>query len=181
MARPAQVLGASHFFKDMTMALDRWIALAILSISLIYGYTAFFTMDALLPPFMKFNPVWPSTFPKVLSVLAVVTSLVIVLGIEKAPPSDKTPDIDYRRLGEYHLIPALTLLAMMVAYALLLRPLGFLASTFLFLSLSSLILGERRYVIIVLASSIAAGGIWYLVEQVLGIFLRPWPLFIVGG
>lgn len=163
------------------MALDRWIALAILAISLVYGYTAFFTMDALLPPFMKFNPVWPSTFPKVLSVLAVVTSLVIVLGLEHAPQTDKTPDIDYRRLGEYHLTAALALLGMMVAYALLLRPLGFLTSTFLFLSISSLILGERRYITIILASSIAAGSIWYLVEQVLGIFLRPWPIFLVGG
>lgn len=163
------------------MALDRWIALAILTISLIYGYAAFFTMDALLPPFMKFNPIWPSTFPKVLSVMAIITCLVIVLGLEKAPESTKTPDIDYRRLGDYHLIPALALLGMMVAYALCLRPLGFLASTFLFLSISSLILGERRYVAIILSSSIAAGFIWYLVEQVLGIFLRPWPIFIIGG
>jgi len=50
------------------MALDRWIALILLGVCLAYGYTAWFTMDAGLAPFMKRNPIWPSTFPKVLSV-----------------------------------------------------------------------------------------------------------------
>ena len=42
------------------MALDRWIALIILVMSLGYGYTAFFTMDGALAPFMRNNPIWPS-------------------------------------------------------------------------------------------------------------------------
>jgi len=57
------------------MALDRWIALIILLICLAYGYAAFFNIDDALPPFMRFNPVWPSTFPKVLSVPAIIASL----------------------------------------------------------------------------------------------------------
>ena len=59
------------------MALDRWVAFVILSAALAYGYAAFFTMDASLPPFMQCNPIWPSTFPKVLCVMAVLTSLFI--------------------------------------------------------------------------------------------------------
>ncbi len=39
------------------MALDRWIALIFLLICLVYGYIAFFSMDAALPPFMKRNPI----------------------------------------------------------------------------------------------------------------------------
>ena len=35
------------------MALDRWIALVILCMALVYGYAAFFTMDQALPPFMQ--------------------------------------------------------------------------------------------------------------------------------
>lgn len=105
------------------MALDRWIALVILGISLAYGYAAWFTMDASLPPFMQRNPIWPSTFPKVLAVLAILTSAVIVLGLEKGDPGEqKTPDIDYRRLTDYHLGKALGLLGLMVLYALALRP-----------------------------------------------------------
>jgi putative tricarboxylic transport membrane protein len=160
------------------MALDRWIALVLLGICMIYGYTAWFVMDASLAPFMKRNPIWPSTFPKVLSVLGIATSLVIVLGLEKGEP--KIGDIDYRRLWEYNLGQALLLLALMVAYALLLRPAGFLISTSGFLILGSLILGERRIFLTIGIAAVATGLVWYLVQVVLGIFLRPLPIFIGG-
>ncbi|MGI3183517.1 tripartite tricarboxylate transporter TctB family protein [Nioella aestuarii] len=160
------------------MALDRWIALVILMICLAYGYGAFFTMDASLPPFMQRNPVWPSTFPKVLAVLGSATALIIVLGLEKPAADPKPMDINYRRLGDYKVGQALALLALMVAYALLLRPAGFLISTTGFLIGGSMILGERKFHIMIPVSLIAAGFIWYLVQEVLGIFLRPWPFFM---
>ena len=62
------------------MALDRWIELILLGPCLTYGYTAWFTMDAGLAPFLKRNPIWPSTFPKVLSAIAILPSLIILLG-----------------------------------------------------------------------------------------------------
>jgi len=61
------------------MALDRWIALVLIAFCCAYGYLAFFTMDQLLPPFMQPNPVWPSTFPKI---LAVMGGVVGFLGLE---------------------------------------------------------------------------------------------------
>lgn len=160
------------------MALDRWIALVILGISLAYGYAAFFTMDELLPPFMQRNPIWPSTFPKILAVLAVLTSLVILLGIEKSSGPQKDADIDYRRLGDYNLGQAIALLALMVAYALLLRPAGFLLATAGFLTFGAVILGERKFHILIPVAAVATGVVWYLVEGVLGIFLRPLPWFM---
>ena len=163
------------------MALDRWIAFVILLICLIYGYAAYFTMDQLLPPIMQRAPIWPSSFPKVLAIGAVILSLVIVLGLEKAPPKKDAVDINLSRLGDYNVGQALMLLGLMVAYALLLRPLGFLLSTFLFLSVGSFILGERRWGMMALVSALAAGGVWYLVDGVLGVFLRPFPMFLVGG
>ncbi len=163
------------------MALDRWIALIILVISIVYGYAAYFTMDQLLPPFMQRNPVWPSTFPKILSVLAIVTSLIILLGLEKPAADAKEPDIDYRRLGDYNIGQAALLVAMMVVYALTLRPLGFFIATIGFLTLSAAILGERKFHILIPITTVAAFVIWYLVEQVLGIFLRPLPTFMIGG
>ena len=69
----------------------------------------------------------------------------------------------------------------MVAYALLLRPLGFLAATFLFLAGGSFILGERRFVVMTVVAAVAAGAVWYLVDVVLGIFLSPFPSFMSGG
>ena len=119
------------------MALDRWIALIFVAFCCAYGYAAFFTMDQLLPPFMQRNPVWPSTFPKVLSVLGVIVGLIVLFGLEKTEEKDAQPSataINYRRLTDYNLGQALLLLALMVAYALLLRPIGFLAATTMFIS-----------------------------------------------
>jgi len=157
------------------MALDRWIALILLGICLIYGYTAWFTMDEGLAPFMRRNPIWPSTFPKVLSVLGILACLVIVLGLEKG--EEKIGEIDHRRLGDYFIGQALLLLGLMVVYALCLRPLGFLISTSAFLVLGAFILGERKWHVMVPVAFIATASVWYLVQEVLGIFLRPLPLF----
>ncbi|MEM7745422.1 MAG: tripartite tricarboxylate transporter TctB family protein [Pseudomonadota bacterium] len=160
------------------MALDRWIALILLGICLAYGYAAWITMDGSLAPFMRRNPIWPSTFPKILSVLGMLFSLVILLGLEKSVV--KEADIDYRRLGDYHLGQALLLLGLMVSYALLLRPAGFLISTSAFLILGSFILGERRWHIMLPVSLIATFLVWYLVQEVLGIYMRPLPGFLGG-
>ncbi|AEI93489.1 tripartite tricarboxylate transporter TctB family protein [Roseobacter litoralis] len=158
------------------MALDRWIGLVLLGVCLVYGYTAWFTMDGGLAPFMQRNPIWPSTFPKVLSIMGIIASLIIVLGFEKGEA--KIGDIDYRKLWEYNLGQALLLLVLMAAYALLLRPAGFLISTSGFLILGSVILGERRILLTLIIAAVATGIVWYLVQVVLGIFLRPLPLFL---
>ena len=158
------------------MALDRWVALVLLGICLIYGYTAWFMMDGALPPIMKRLAVWPSSFPKVLSIAGIILSSVVLLGVEKG--EEKMGDIDYRRLHEYKLGQALVLLGLMVAYAILLRPAGFLLATSGFLIGGSMILGERRWFVMIVVSTIATFGIWYLVQEVLGIFLRPLPYFM---
>ena len=158
------------------MALDRWVALVLLGICLTYGYTAWFMMDGALPPIMKRLAVWPSSFPKVLSIAGIILSLIVLLGIEKG--EEKVGDIDYRRLHEYKLGQALALLGLMVAYAILLRPAGFLLATSGFLIGGSVILGERRWIVMIVVSTIATFGIWYLVQGVLGIFLRPLPFFM---
>ncbi|MEP2029041.1 MAG: tripartite tricarboxylate transporter TctB family protein [Paracoccaceae bacterium] len=160
------------------MALDRWIALILLGVCMAYGYTAWFTMDAQLAPFMQRNPIWPSTFPKVLSIMGMVASLIILFGLEKG--EQKIGEIDYRRLGDYHIGQALLLLGLMVVYALALRPIGFLIATSGFLILGSFILGERKWHIMVPIAAVATLFVWYLVQQVLGIYMRPLP-GIFGG
>lgn len=160
------------------MALDRWIALVFLLLCLVYGYSAFFAMDAGLPPFMRRNPIWPSTFPKVLAVCGVLVSLVVLLGFEKGAGEPKQGEIDYRRLMQYDVGRAIALLLLMAGYAFALRPVGFIASTILFLTLAAAILGERRLIVLVPVAVAAAVGVWYLVQEVLGIFLRPLPAFL---
>ena len=135
-------------------------------------------MDAGLPPFMRRNPIWPSTFPKVLAVCGVLVSLVVLLGFEKGAGEPKPGEIDYRRLMQYDIGRAVALLLLMAGYAFALRPVGFIASTILFLTLAAAILGERRLIVLVPVAVVAAVGVWYLVQEVLGIFLRPLPAFL---
>ena len=158
------------------MTLDRWIALILLGICIIYGYTAWFTMDASLAPFMRRNPIWPSSFPEVLYVLGILACLIILSGLEKG--GEKIGEIDHRRLGDYFYGQALLLLGLMVLYALCLRPVGFLVSTSAFLIMGSFLLGERKWHIMIPVAFVATGSVWYLVQEVLGIFLRPLPAFM---
>ncbi len=158
------------------MTLDRWIASVFLVVCLVYGYTAFFTMDAGLPPFMKRNPIWPSTFPKVLAGLGIVCALLVIVNTK--PRSIKEDEIDYRRLGDYRIGQAAILVVLMIAYAFALRPIGFVASTVLFLMVSGIALGERKLHILIPVALMTALFIWFLVNNVLGIFLRPWPWFV---
>jgi len=161
------------------MTLDRAIAGLFVLLCLIYGYTAFVAMEASLLPFELNMTFLPNTMPKWLSVLGVIVGLVVV--IQSAPKENDEIDaseIDYRNLRQYKLGQALFLLGLMVAYALLLRPIGFLAATTLFLAGGSIILGERNYKLLFPIAVSTAFIIWYLVQEVLGIFLRPWPWFI---
>lgn len=160
------------------MALDRWLALAILGICLIYGYAAWFTMDAALPRFMMRNPVWPSTFPKVLSIMGILAATWVVL--KQGPmPEPTLDDIDPKRLFSYKWGQALALIALMLVYAATLRPLGFMGSTVGFLVIGAAILGERRIWVSIPVALLAGGSIWWLVSEVLGIFLRPLPQFMM--
>ena len=92
--------------------------------------------------------------------------------------SDTTGQLDFSKLKWPHIAQAVGLLVAMVAYALLLRPLGFIASTSLFLICSSVLLGERKFQVLIPVALIAAFAIWFLVERLLDIVLKPWPWFI---
>ena len=160
------------------MSLDRSLALLILLISLIYGYTAYFVMDAAMLPFAKMSAIWPSSFPKIIAGAGILVGLLLVVNQNASP---KKSEIDLQHIQQYQWRPALALLVMMIAYALLLRPLGFIITTFCFLVFGSMVLGEKKKPLLVVVSILCAFGIWYLVQQVLGIYLRPWPWFIAGG
>lgn len=73
------------------MTLDRAIAFFFLLICLLYGYSAWFIMDAQIPPFMAQNPVWPSSFPKLLAIGGMLFALIVLVSPHR-PKED--PDLD---------------------------------------------------------------------------------------
>ncbi len=158
------------------MKLDKWIAILFLLVSLIYGYTAF-TYQLL--PFERNTTFRPNTMPTVLSVLGGILALILIFAPETAPDGGaEQGNLEVSNLRQYKLGQAIALLVAMVLYAMALRPIGFIASTALFLSGGSFILGERRYSVMIPVALTGAFAIWYLVQELLGIFLRPWPWFI---
>ena len=156
------------------MALDKWIAVVFLTVAVAYGYSAF--TYPLLP--FELNMVFlPNTMPMALSVIAIILCLIVILS-PKPVTTDSGSDIDLSNLGDYKVPQTLILVAAMLAYALARRPVGFLASTVLFLVATGWILGERRLHIMIPVALMGAGVVWFLVQQALGIFLRPLPWFL---
>jgi len=157
------------------MTLERAIGLIFLLFCCLYGYAAFLGMDHLLPPILQRAPVWPSSFPKILSVVGALMAIAVILSSKPAEVDSAESGIDYHKLHHYKLGQALALIGGMVAYALLLRPVGFIGATTLFLAGSTFILGDRRFHLMIPIALIGTVLIWYLVQEVLGIFLSPWP------
>lgn len=160
------------------MTLERWLSLTFLIFCLLYGYAAFISIDATLPPFARFSAVLPTSFPKILTVIGSILALGQLTIWHKTDPNT---DIDRNNLRQYQWKTTVLILALMVAYALFLRNLGFLVATVSFIVLSSIILGERRWLRSLIIATLSAIGIWYLVDPILGIFLRPWPWFMNGA
>ena len=155
------------------MALDRIIALFFLLLSVVYGYAAYHYP---LLPFERNMPFLPNTLPIALGVFGALVSLFILVSPRSPELTGDGDDAEDYRSFEYG--KALGLVVAMVLYALLLRPIGFLPATALFIAGSAVVLGERKFLVLVPIALIASGSVWYLVQETLGIFLSPWPAFL---
>ena len=161
------------------MNLDRGVALCILVFSMVYAWLAF---GYELLPFELHQPFKPNTMPMGLSMMGMVLSLAVLLVPSRKDSSvvdESVVDLPEHESGiqQFDKLRPVILVLLMIIYAMALRPLGFIGSTSLFLIASSMVLGERKFHILV---PVALGGaifIWYLVQEMLGIFLNPWPTF----
>jgi putative tricarboxylic transport membrane protein len=82
-----------------------------------------------------------------------------------------------RAVKGYRWRPTVLLILAMSAYATLFGVLGFLLSSFLFLSAGFFILGERRWLLTVSIAGILVGFLWVLLTQVFGLHLDAGDIF----
>lgn len=159
------------------MAFDKLIALFFLVVCVAYGYAAY-TYPLL--SFERNMAFLPNTMPQALSVLGVLVSLFIVLSSKKVEEieEDESDDMSLSKIKHYKTGQAAMLLIAMVVYALAIRPIGFVPATVIFIVASGWILGERKPIKMTGIALIATLFIWYLVQEVLGIFLKPLPSFM---
>ena len=162
------------------LSINRWVALGLLAFSSGYGYLAF-TYRIL--PFERFLAMKPNTLPLGLAVAGMLCSIALLLmseGQDSESGEEKTVlGADHKYLespGDYEWGKGVALLVLAVVYALSLRQAGFLLSTSMFLFIGGIMLGERKYWILVPVSCFASFLVWYLVDEVLTIFMRPLPM-----
>ena len=146
----------------MVMNRDRVGALILLVFSLVYGFYAF---DIPLLPIQRRAAFTAQTMPIVLSVLGAGLSLALLL-----KPSHGRFEAPGFRWGL-----GAAICGLMVLYGLTVRPLGFILSTSAFLIACMLVLGERRWLLIVGASVPIVVAFWALMALVLDVYVAPWP------
>ena len=157
--------------------LDRVVAVAIFLFSAGYAWQAF---NYELLPFERHQPFKPNTLPIALAIASMIVSLAVLLVPKRRDSvvmdeSTVDPEEPAPEAPRYDRVRPLILVGLMVVYALTLRPLGFVASTAAFLVIGATVLGERKFYILLPVAIFSAGLIWYLVQEVLGIYMNPWP------
>ncbi len=151
----------------MTVTKDHIGGLVFLCFSVVYGYYA---NQITLFPGDEYEPFHAKYLPLSLAILGILFS---VCQLVTASKSSK----DRLSLTGYDFVLVAKLLVLMVLFAISLEWLGFMVSTALFLSGGYWLLGERRPKILFLASVPFAVGFWFVLTQLLEIYLAPGRFF----
>jgi putative tricarboxylic transport membrane protein len=143
-------------------------------------FLALFTLYAVvawqipLLPFEEYETVTSATLPKVYAVFGIVVCLLSIAATLLKPQEQTHTDTT---LEKSHVLRTAGLLVLMVIYSALLEPVGFLIATSAFLLVGFFVMGERRKGILLFASIPVAVVFWFLMTQVLGIYLVPGNLW----
>ena len=169
------------------ITIDRVVGIVLLVISVLFMLQAM-ALEEVIAPIFKNRPMRLDTMPKIIGVIAIIASIITIIAptMGTTQPSDqkvkvakeKLSDLSFANIGDYAVGQLALMIAMMCVYAMVLRPLGFIPSTMIFLFLGSLLLGERRWVGMVLVSIIAPTSIWLLVTYVLDRKIPAFPQFV---
>lgn len=153
------------------MTKDRISALFFLALCIAYWLLA---QDIRVMPFARNDPVTPQTVPRALAIVgAIIAFLMLVL-----PPKGERPTGGpFDGWGLFAWGRVISLGLVMLAYGYLLTRVGFIISTSLFLIGGYLILGERRWAVILAASVPVVIVFWAILTQLLGLYLAPGSLW----
>lgn len=105
----------------------------------------------------------PKELPMFLAVVLVIFSVInLISALRSAPKGKKDEGLEYRKF--------LIILGLLLLYVLLLEPLGYVISTFLFLLAAFQTMERGQYWKSALIAAAFAGGVYYLyVEVALGV------------
>jgi putative tricarboxylic transport membrane protein len=141
---------------------DRVGALAILAVGILYLWQVISMPSASIG-----DPLGPKAFPLLLGIL------MILLGISIFFKPGEGVEISF---GKKTLGSVMGLAVLLGVYGYTLPWIGYLLGTFLFLSITSRLLGEKSWILNILLSAGVSLGIYGLFTRILGI---PLPLGII--
>ncbi|WP_434363005.1 tripartite tricarboxylate transporter TctB family protein [Parasalinivibrio latis] len=157
----------------MTLTKDHIGGLVFLCLSIAYGYYA---KQIPMLPGDEFEPFHAQTLPTFLSYAgAIISVLMIVTGSRSRK--------DAISLTGYNFMLVAKLLVLILVFAFALKWVGFVLSTIVFLMGGYWLLGVRDAKTLIVASVPFAVGIWFILAQLLDIYLAPGRLFetLLGG
>ena len=151
----------------MTLTKDHIGGLIFLCFSVAYGYYA---NQIPLFPGDEYEPFHAKSMPTMLAMLGISLSLLQLVAAHRKTQVKASDMLSFAGL-DFKIISKL--LVLMVLFAIALEWVGFLISTVFFLAGGYWLLGERRPKILFLASVPFATGFWYVLTQLLDIYLAP--------
>lgn len=157
----------------MIITKDHIGGLVFLCLSVVYG---FYAGDIALLPGDEFEPFHAQTLPYALATLGGILSIGLLFTADKG--------VEHKlSLKGYDFPLVAKLLLLVVLFALALDWVGFMLATVFFLISGYWLLGERRPKMLLLASVPFAAGIWFVLTQLLDIYLAPGKLLtqLFGG
>lgn len=149
-------------------------SLGALIFLLFFTAYAIFAWQIPVLPFEELDAVNSSSIPKVYACAGILFSLLGVISplLKSVGKEAILSGLSWRSAGQ-----TLVLLVLMWLYTSALEPLGFMLSTMAFLASGFLIMGERRWRIVLLASVPVTLVFWFIMTQLLGIYLAPGELW----
>lgn len=153
----------------MKIGRDRIGALFFLALSIAYYIGA---TQIELYPGDEVEPINARTFPRFIGIMAgIVSFLILVLPAKGEEPELGWAGLDWRR--------PLLLAALMVVYGLTIKWPGFILATAFFLIGGFLVLGERRWWVVLAASLPVAVGFELVLDGLLDIYIEdPFAVWI---
>lgn len=119
------------------------------------------------------SKVGPSAFPMLLGILLIMLSLMVIYGAAKLKGEGKAPTgRKYARLA--------ILIAATIAYIVIFEPLGYVISTFLFLTFVFQLMERKALLKSVLISAVFSGVVYVAYVSLLQGTLPPFPDFLTA-
>jgi len=154
------------------MTKSRLGALFFLLFSIAYFYKSF---DIHLLPGSHYETMTARTFPFYLGLVGIgISAIILLFSFIKTEEDDL---FDWENLKTFDFKKGAYFIVAMIFYGFTIRTLGFIISTILFLIIGFSILGERSVKVILLTSFGVSIVFWFLLTQVLGVYIQQGIVF----